>query len=128
MNGVEYSANSSINETINISKQSVSVSANNEYENLCEIGSIPFPNSAEWIINAVASFQQVYGELHPYFAIALCISGFLYFLKCLKKINFYIHVYIFSSFSIFGYKFLSTDFWIQKNFFKSLSAKFLSVQ
>lgn len=42
---------------------------------LCEIGSIPFPESAEWIILVVAGFQQIYAEIHPYLAVLLCVAG-----------------------------------------------------
>lgn len=38
---------------------------------LCEIGSIPLPESADLLITAVASFQANYGEFHPYIAAVL---------------------------------------------------------
>lgn len=43
--------------------------------NFCEIGTVPFPESANWLIIGVANFQQIYGDLHPYLAIFLCIAG-----------------------------------------------------
>ncbi|KAH7729992.1 7TM GPCR protein [Aphelenchoides avenae] len=46
-------------------------------DGLCEIGSIPLPDSASWLISAVASFQQAYGEVHPFLAVVLCIAGTL---------------------------------------------------
>lgn len=80
MDGVDYSTNSLINDTINLLNHSVNeFNTNSKYDNLCEIGSIPFPNSAEWIINSIASFHQVYSEIHPYFAIILCFSGCFFF-------------------------------------------------
>uniref|UniRef100_A0A915ELZ6 G-protein coupled receptors family 1 profile domain-containing protein n=1 Tax=Ditylenchus dipsaci TaxID=166011 RepID=A0A915ELZ6_9BILA len=44
---------------------------------LCEIGSVPLPDGADWLIAGVAGFQAGYGELHPYLAVALCIAGML---------------------------------------------------
>ncbi|KAI6217756.1 Cholecystokinin receptor [Aphelenchoides fujianensis] len=40
----------------------------------CEIGSIPLPN-ATWFIDAVAVFQQSYGQVHPFVATMLCAVG-----------------------------------------------------
>ena len=40
----------------------------------CEIGAIPMP-SAEWLFTSVATFQQVYGQIHPYIAAVLCVVG-----------------------------------------------------
>lgn len=56
---------------------------------LCEIGSIPFPDSANWLIIGVANFQQFYGELHPYFAVFLCIVGRYYSIKKFQNAGFF---------------------------------------
>lgn len=42
----------------------------------CEIGSLEMP-PAEWLFSAAASFQQNYGQVHPYLAAGLCIAGWL---------------------------------------------------
>jgi hypothetical protein len=41
---------------------------------LCEIGSVPLPN-ATWLTDAVAIFQQSYGEVHPFVGTTLCVIG-----------------------------------------------------
>jgi hypothetical protein len=40
----------------------------------CEIGSLEMP-PAEWLFSAAATFQQSYGQIHPYLAAGLCIAG-----------------------------------------------------
>ncbi|KAL3077273.1 hypothetical protein niasHS_013262 [Heterodera schachtii] len=42
----------------------------------CEIGSLEMPRS-EWLFSSVATFQQSYGQVHPYLAAVLCIVGTL---------------------------------------------------
>lgn len=41
---------------------------------MCEIGSVPLPN-AIWLTEAVSSFSQSYGEVHPFIATMLCAVG-----------------------------------------------------
>lgn len=43
---------------------------------ICDIGLIPLPN-ATWLITVISSFQAGYGELHPFLALFLCVSGTL---------------------------------------------------
>uniref|UniRef100_A0A183BZI3 G_PROTEIN_RECEP_F1_2 domain-containing protein n=1 Tax=Globodera pallida TaxID=36090 RepID=A0A183BZI3_GLOPA len=42
----------------------------------CEIGSLEMPPS-EWLFSGAASFQQSYGQVHPYLAAVLCVVGTL---------------------------------------------------
>lgn len=51
---------------------------------MCEIGSVPLPN-ATWLTEAVALFQQSYGEVHPFIATILCAVGELFKKKVLKE-------------------------------------------
>ncbi|VDN53581.1 unnamed protein product [Dracunculus medinensis] len=42
----------------------------------CEIGSVPLPDISG-LMSTITSFSQKYGELHPYIALFLCITGII---------------------------------------------------
>lgn len=46
----------------------------------CEIGSVPLPDISG-LMSTITSFSQKYGELHPYIALFLCITGKSFLIK-----------------------------------------------